>query len=388
MTRTLNDVMREQADAQATPCFDTDAIVSAGNRRLRRTRAAVGALAVAAVTLTAVGLPHLLAGGGTTGADGLVAGQGQDAVGTFVERRPTYAVDDVIHYGKDQIDVAEQIGSFVQTDDGFVYATDGGVVHLADGHTTEEIGHTSRDGLYLKSDDTGSLVAWVAFTKGEAPELVVFDTAQRQEVLRTDEGTRPPGMTAFRDTDAVYVYAVDDGTVFWRNARGLVATDVGSGSSEVLEADATAFDVSDVANGHFAHQVVEVEGESSPIRVSTDLDHPAPPLPTGYDGGYLSPTGRFISVEEDDETAVYDTASRADVTPSTDGYAFVAAYAWLDDSTVTMIGIEKLGGGASPVDLLQCTVPSGDCAVVERGVTTYDEAGPIRLALPVGERLD
>lgn len=386
MTRTLNDVMRERADAQTTPHFDTEAIVSAGTRRVRRTRAAVGSLAVAAVTLTAVGLPQLLDGAGRAGADGHVAGQVREAVGAFTQHRPTYAVDDVIYYGKTRIDVAEKIGSFVQTDDGFVYATDDGAVHLADGDTTEEIGHTSRDGLYLKADDTGSLVAWVEFTKGEAPALVVFDTAKRQEALRTDEGTKP-GMTAFRDTDSVYVYAVDDGKVYWRNARGLVATDVANSSSEVLEPDATPFDIADVANGHFAHQVVEPEGADTRIRVSTDLDDPAPPLTSGYDNGFLSPSARYISVEDSDQTAVYDTTSRADVTPSTDGYAFVAAYGWLDDGTVTMIGIEKLGGGESPIDLLRCTVPSGDCEVVERTITTYEESGPIRLALPVGERL-
>lgn len=386
MTRTLNDVMREQADARATPYFDTDAIVSAGNRRLRRTRAAVGALAVAAVTLTAVGLPQLLDGAGTTGADGLVAGQGREAVGAFAERRPTYAVDDLIYYGKTQIDVAEKIGSFVQTDDGFVYATDDGKVHLADADTTEEIGHTSRDGLYLKADDTGSLVTWVEFTEGEAPALVAYDTAKRQEALRTEEGTKP-GMTAFRDTDSVYVYAVDDGTVYWRNARGLVATDVASRTSTVLDKDANPFQIADVANGRFAHQVLEPEGGDTRIRVSTDLHHPAQPLPTGYDSGYLSPSARYVVTDEQDEMAVYDTATREDVTPNVPGYRFAAGYAWLDDQTLTVIGLEG-AHGVQPIDILQCAVPAGDCAVVADDVTTYDSSRPIRLALPVGERLD
>jgi hypothetical protein len=385
MTGPLKDMMREQADAQASPRFDAADIAEAGDRRVRRTRATVGSLAVAAVTLAAVGLPQLLDGPGRPGADSLVAGKGQEAVGAFAERRPTYAVDEIIYYGRTTVDVGEEIGSFVQTDHGFVYATDDGAVHLADGATTEEIGRTSRDGLYLRADDTGSLVAWVEFTRDEAPALVVFDTARGQEVLRTAEGTEA-GMTAFRDTGAVYVYAVDDGTVYWRNARGLVATDAASGSSEVLGPDAS-LDIQDVANGHFAHKVVGPEGGDTRIRVSTDLDEPAPPLPSGYDNGFLSPSARYVSVEHSDETAVYDTATRADVTPGADGYAFVAAYAWLDDSTVTMIGIEKLADGESPIDLLRCAVPSGDCQVVARAITTYDRSGPIRLALPVGERL-
>jgi hypothetical protein len=303
----------------------------------------------------------------------------------FAERRPTYAVDDVIYYGKTPLDVGERVESFVQTDDGFVYATMDGQVHLADGTTNTVIGRTSPDGLYLKADDTGSMVAWVEFSEGEAPELVVYDTARRKEVARTDEGTRPD-MQSYRDTDSVYVYAVDDGTVYWRNADGVVALDVASGTTELLLAGAGAFDISDVADGHFAHVSREWEGEDTPLRVSTDLEHPSRPLPSGWEG-YLSPGARYVSTDQADELTVFDVATREDVTPDTSGYQFVAAYAWLDDNTVTLIGIERLGTGSQPIDVLTCDVPEGTCAIAAEGVATYSEDGPPPLALPVGERL-
>lgn len=385
MTGLLKESLREQAETQTVPRFDAATIMSAGNRRVARRRVVAGSLAVAAVTLAAVALPQLAGVGGTTGADGLVAQQGRDATRAFAERRPTYAVGTVIHYGEDTIEVGETVGSFVQTDDGFVYATDNGEIHLADGATTEEIGRTSRDGLYLRADDSGSLVAWVEFTGGRAPELVVYDTAARDEVARTAEGTEPE-MSAFRDTDAAYVYAVDDGTVYWRSADGLVALDVAEGTSEVLLADAVPSDVADVADGTFAHRVQRPDGEDEVLRVSTDLTDPARPLPSGWKG-HLSPGARYISVEVGDEIAVYDTSTHEEVTPDTDGYEFVAIYSWLDDGTVAMIGIERLGG-AQPIDILTCEVPAGACTVAADDVATYSEDGPVPLALPVGERLE
>lgn len=387
MTGLLKETMREHADAQAPPAIDIETIISAGSRRVARTRVAAGSLAVAAVTLAAVGFPQLLDGSGTPGDEGLVAGQGREAATPFAERRPTYAVDGTIHYGDTSIDVGQRVESFVQTDGGFVYATIDGQVHLADGTTNAPIGRTSPDGLYLKADDTGSVVAWVEFAAGQAPELVVYDTADRKEVVRTDEGTRPD-MQSFRDTDSVYVYAIDDGTVYGRNADGVTALDVATGTSELLLTGSGAFDVTDVANGHFAHLVREVGDENSALRVSTDLAHPAAPLPSGW-SGRLSPGAVYVSTEEGDEVTVYDVATHQEVTPDTGGYAFVGAYAWLDDDTVSMIGTKSLGGGSQPIDFLTCEVPKGACAVAEKGVATYSEDGPVPLlALPIGERLE
>lgn len=386
MNTIIREALHEQADRQHTPLFDADAIATAGSRRIRRTRTFLGALAVAAVTLAAVGVPPLLGTVAPSGGDQFAAQPGQQAAGAFADHRPTYAVGGVIHYGQDRLDVGERVASFVQTDDGFVYTTGDGRVHVTDGHDSQVVGRTSPQGLYLKSDDTGSQAAWIEFPEGGAPELVVYDTAEHREVLRTDEGTKA-GMTSYRDTDAVYVYALDDGTVYWRNARGLVATDVASKGSTVLAQEASPFAIADVANGYFAHQVLGPDDGSTRLRVSKDLAHPTPPMPTGYDSGFLSPGARYVIADEQDQMAVYDVATRGDVTPKVAGYHFVSGYAWLDEHTFTAIGLARVRG-VYPVDILSCTVPEGSCRVAAKDVATYDPASPTDLALPIGESID
>ncbi|MGH3333446.1 MAG: hypothetical protein ACRDPJ_19285 [Nocardioidaceae bacterium] len=383
MTGLLKSVMREHADSATPPQPDLDAIVTAGDRRTRRTRMAAG-LGVAAVVTAAVAVPSALTLDRATDAP-VASTQGAEQ-GVYADRLPTYSLGSVIHYGGTTVDVHDQVASFVQTDDGFVYATKNGEVHFADGRTTEKIGRTSTDGLYLKADDSGSTVAWVEFPEGEAPEFVVYDTGMRAEVLRTSQGNTA-GMTSFRDTDAAYIFGVDGDDVYWRSGDGLVRYDLQTGESEVLSADANPFDVSDVANGHIAHLIRRDGGEASALRVSTDLNEPAKPLPSGWNG-YLSPDATYIAVDQADEMAVYDVATHEDVSPDTQGYAFVAGYAWLDDRTVMMIGMEK-PEKSEPIDILRCSVPSGTCEVVEDDVAVFDDDSAVSdlglLSLPVGE---
>lgn len=382
MTGLLKETLREQAEGQQTPRFDVDAIAAAGDRRTRHRRAAVGSLAVAAVALTAFTVPRLLDTAGTAGADAPLAGQGREVVGAFAERRPTYSVDGVIHYGRTQIDVGRTVESFVQTDDGFVFTTKNGDVWLSDGQGSERVGHSGNS--RLRADDTGSLVAWVDTADDGHPQYVVFDTSSRREAARVDDIAAGPSRG--QEDRGAEVFAVDDGAAYWRTEGGLVRYDVAEGTSKVLQRD-TLGSIVDVADGHLAHKVWEADGGSSGIHVSTDLEHPAPPLPSGYDNAILSPSARYISGDDGDEVTVYDVATRAVVTPSIEGYAFAGAYAWLDDSTLTMIGIKRLDG-AQPIDILECTVPKGSCTVAADDVATYDESGPVTLALPIGQRID
>ena len=388
MTGLLQDMLRERADRRAPGSVDVASVIEAGNRRLRRRRATVGSLAAAAVAAGVLVAPHALLASGAGGrdADGQVAGRQAATVHAFAERRPTYALGTVIHYGARSIDVRERIGSFVQADGGFVYTTDDGRVHLADGRGTEEIGRTGRDGLHVRSDDTGPLAAWVKLPAGRPAELVVYDTAGREEVVRTHAGTRP-GMKSYADDPgAAYVLAVDDGTVYWRSDDGLVATVVASGSTTVLQPGTKPFDVADVAGGLFAHRAVDANGSDQTLRLSSDLADPGPALPSGRTG-FFSPAAEYFTAEEGDEVTVYDTADRSVATPTSAGYEFVSAYAWLDEHTLSMIGIRQLGNGPQPIDILRCTVPKGACELVAADVTTYDESAPVDLALPFGRKI-
>jgi hypothetical protein len=381
MTDLLKEALREQAQTQAPPRFDVDQIMRDGEARAGRGRMTTGLVAagVAGVlALGGVGIAQL----GDSPADLRVADQ-RDARPAFAERRVTYAQGPVIHYGVERIDVGQKITSFVQTDDGFVFTTDDGSVHLADGRTVSDIGSTDAEAGYLSSDDSGSLAAWVEFAAGESPSLVVYDTAERGEVLRSSDVTTP-GMVAFRDGDAALVYAVDDGTVYWRTAEGMVAVDVETGTSELVLPDAGGFDVLDVAAGEVAHMT---DDGSERLHVSADPTEPGPRMPWGWDGD-LSPDARLVAVDQADKAAIFDTSTGQNVTPRASGYAFRSFYAWLDESRVAMLAIEDAEAGRGMVDLLECSVVDGTCTLAQDDVVELsdDDAG-VDLALPVGERI-
>jgi hypothetical protein len=99
-------------------------------------------------------------------------------------------VGEVIHYGADRLDLGERVGSFVQTDDGFVYTSEDGRVHLADGQGTQAVGRTNSQGLNLKSDDAGSLAAWVEFPDGALPSS---SSTTLPSGGRSSARTRAPG---------------------------------------------------------------------------------------------------------------------------------------------------------------------------------------------------
>lgn len=381
MTGTLKDVMREQADAQASPVFDAGAIAVAGDRRLRRARIATGSLAVAAVALAAAGLPHLVDGAGTTDADGLVA----EAAGPFAERRVGFSTGDLIHWGKETFSVGAKIAAYVQTDDGFVYTTRTGGVWFYDGSGSERIGHAAP--ARLRADDTGSLVAWVDLAEDGAPQYVVYDTGSRKEAARVDDSAAGPSRE--QEDQVAEVFAVDDGAAYWRTEDGVVRYDVASGESELVhrprpivdpaDKPAQVTDIVDVAAGRIAY--VE-DDEGSRLLVGEAIGEDAEQMPSGWNG-VLSPDGRYIGVEEADEMAVYDAATTEAVTPALDGYAFKVVYGWVDEDTAMFLGIKDLEGETYATDFLACDIPDGACEV-----TSATEFGAGTFALPNGDPMD
>jgi len=61
----------------------------------------------------------------------------------------------MIHYGADAYKLDYQVGSFAQTDDGFVYTVPECQVMFTDGDTEQQIGVTDSQGSQLASDDSG-----------------------------------------------------------------------------------------------------------------------------------------------------------------------------------------------------------------------------------------
>lgn len=382
MTGLLKESLREQADAQTTPHFDAEAVMRAGDRRVRRSRLATGLAAAGVAGVLAAGglaVPSLLDGT----SEGQVAGTGQEAAGPFADNRLTFAVGDVVHWGTESFSVGHTVSSYVRTDHGIVLTTaeDGdttapGVVWLYDGSTARRIGHA--DHGELRADDTGSLVAWTDSTM-DTPMYVVYDTATDSEGrLRT---TAPDG-------EGPQVLALDDGWTYIRTADGIARWGGEDGTVEPVwkapavtdraDKPARVIDIVDAAAGQLAF-VEDHEGGTT-MRVGERLDDTARAMPTGWHG-VLSPDGRYLGVEEGDELAVYDTATAEDVSPDLSGYPFKVVYGWVDDDTAMAFALHSLEGPAMTADFLTCEIPAGSCEVVVADVEVDQDS----LTLPVGE---
>jgi hypothetical protein len=201
MTRLLSDVLHERADSAPGPHVDLDAIIGAGNRRVRRSRLSTG-LAAAAVATVVAGSSLVLPGLVAQERDAPVAG----APAPFTERRAGYALDGAIHWGDETFEVGLPVTSYVQTDDGFVLTNRQGDVFLFDGTDSQRIGFTSNG--RIRADDTGSLVAWVDRAEDGHPQYVVYDTRTMAEVARVDDVAAGPSREEW--DLAAEVFAVDD----------------------------------------------------------------------------------------------------------------------------------------------------------------------------------
>lgn len=382
MTGMLRSVLREHADSTPAPQVDLDGIIGAGERRARRTRVTTG-LAAAAVASAVAGSALVL--------PGLVPDRGDlatSAPAPFAERRVGYATGDVIHWGEESFSVGAVIRSYVQTDDGFVFTTKNGDVWLYDGTDSQRIGHAESN--RLRADDQGSLVAWVASTEAGATQYVVYDTALGEELARVDDTAAGPSR---EDADGAEVFAVDDGSVYWRaDADRMVRFDVVSGDTEVLyqqqppadpaDKQPVAYGIADVAAGQIAYLVDAGKGTEAKVNPTIDLGDATVARASNV---VLSPDGRYLGAEEDDNIKVYDAVTGADVTPDLGRYPFAVAYGWVDEDTAMVFGIKDLDTASYDVDLLSCDVPTGSCAVVS---STQLDGGASSFVLPVGLPLD
>ena len=193
MSELLKDVMNDRAAAAGGPHLDLDAIVSNGNKRIRRNRVMVGVATTAAVIAAVFAVPAVV------DRDSLGQRDLQPATTkpAFETRTTSWAVDTTIYYGDDAIDVSPHtVTSLVQTDYGFVFTAPQGDhqgVYWTDAEETRRIGETNQvAGTMLAADDSGPYVEWVDTDAKPLPEFVVFDTSTGKEAARTSEGNKAP----------------------------------------------------------------------------------------------------------------------------------------------------------------------------------------------------
>ena len=384
MTKILQDLLHERAASAPGPQLDVEALIGSGESRVRRGRLTTG-LAAAAVAAVVSGSSFVLPGQ-------LMHDQEPPATsGTpspFAERRAGYAMHGVIHWGDRTFTVGTDVDSYVQTDDGFVVADKRGDVFLFDGTDAQRIGHTTN--RTLRADDSGSLVAWVDRNEDGQPQYAVFDTRAMKEIARVDDEVAGPARPGYENEGGAFVYAVDDGSVYWRAGDGIVRYVVATGDTHVVTqwvegTDPTAgpqvVDVVDVAAGCLAYRVDHQDGQGG-FYVGDQVGEQATRLASGRNG-YLSPDGRYVGVEDDDVMAVYDTGTGAPVTlAGLDGYPFTVVSGWVDADTAMVFAIKDLDADPYVFDMLECDVPSGACGVVTGGEVATDAES---FVMPVGD---
>ncbi len=372
MTGTLKDLMTERADAESPPHVDLDAIVRAGDSRVRRRRVAAGAGAAAVAAAVALGVPAVV-----DNSSPRPTGVVQPASGKYVDAQVTYAVGSTFHYGDQLIDVSpHKVATFVQTDDGFVFTDDSGAIFFSDGDQSVQIGETGQPyGRLLTADDSGSYVGWVDTSAAPAAEFVVYNTSSRGEVVRTSAGNQPTSDQT-GEFDLPMMVAIDGQFAYWHSSAGMTAWNLSNGTADLLAPGATYKWLQDAASG----QLAKMSKNGQQIVVSRDPAAADPAFP-GW-SAWLSPSATYLYTDAADEAKVFDVQSGEQQTPNHDGYPFIAFSQWLDDDRFVAIGIKTGNGETDPLDLLTCSVSSQKCAVA------VSEAGRVSdLALPFGEKL-
>ncbi len=382
MTETLKDLMTERADAAAPPHVDLDAIVRAGDSRVRRRRVVLGAGMAAVAASVALGVPAVLHSNAPDQTRTL-----QPAAPDFAERRITYAVGSTIHYGDQVIDVSPgAVKTFVQTDDGFVFTDAYGAIFFTSGAEVEQIGDSGQPSArQLTADDSGSYVGWVDKSALPVSEFVVYDTSSRSEVVRTSEGNKPAQEQAGQ-SEVPMIEAIDGSYAYWHSSEGFTAWNLTSGTGRVLPIDVGYHWIwlQDVAAGQLA--VLSDDGQQ--VVVSADPVATAPAFPAHHAwAANLSPNAERLytrSYAEPDEMKVFDVQTGAEQTPNHPGYPFIALSQWLDDDRFVAMGAKNSDalGPTDQLDLLTCSISAGECTVA------VSEAGLVgQLVTPLGGSL-
>ena len=363
MTEKLRTLLDERASALEFTPPDLAAVRAAGRRRRHRRRAVAAggsgllaaAAAVAAVAVLPVGHERT-----ASEPDGATAVDAQRDRSVDPVLPPSYATGRTIRAlsGRVVEETGNPIEAYVDTRDGFVFVNDSGVVFAvsADGLTLGPVGNTDPRSPRLVADPATSLVGWVDPTESDDPAFVVLDqsTGSRQ-VLDADT----EGMDYLADElDPAAFYALDGGTAYVRDRSGAVAVDVATGQRRPLGPTRSGFDIVGARDGRLVFDTEEG------LAIGPTLDRPEVRLDGDYSSlAVFSPDGRYLSLDADTATVV-DAATGEPVGLDVGGGDFSVGWRWLDVDSLAVLTLE-----GRRVDVLDCAVPSGQCEVLQRGVT-------------------
>lgn len=367
MTGNLHTLLHDQADGVDFATPDVEALVRAGDRRVRRRRTAVvagvAAAAVVAVTLVSQVLP------GSRQAVPEPAGPTYPV--QVRDEQPIFTIGSLVVDGDQRVRMERAVDSLVRTQPGWVYRSGTRIYSYVDGVTVQLSGRASTGAL--ASDQDGVLAAWEE-GNGAAARIAVVDL-RSGEVTRLDvevDGIRTDSSSELE------LHDIDGDVVYWRDDRGGVAHDLATGDQRLLEES----DVMDVENG-----VVVWSGARA-----TEVTSPSGTVALeGGDVGVLSPDGAWYAA--DDVVGFFGRPGFADTrtgraTPFDTGATrddYVEVAGWLDATTVSVALIAKADD--APDRLLTCTVPAGTCTTVVTDVAAYSDERGVGRTFPGGGHL-
>lgn len=362
MTEKLKALLHEQASAPDFAAVDLAAITASGDRRVRRRRG---------LTALAGGLAALVVAGGVVvatadGDDGPDAADAADA--PAFPAQVTWVVGSILHTPDGEQDLGVDTVAYVRTSAGLVLADAAGAVwSYVDGRPTR-IGTTDARRPQLVGDPNGTLAAWVDMSDGD-PVPVAVDVAAGVPV-------RFPGRTVVGFEGFYRIDAVDDRTIYWREASGPVAADLDSG--EVSEVGEQGF----VVAAEAGVVVLSLDGgdpHDDGVVIRRDgVDLPLPEVSATQ--AYLSPDARYLSLEGD-RLDVVDTETGRPVRFDLSARGFAAGYEWTGPHTLAVV---TATGAKRPLELWTCTVSDGACSpVAELGPLSEVETSG--LTLPTGD---
>ncbi len=366
MTGLLNDLMHERADGLDRPHLDVDSIVREGDKRVRRRRTAVVGGVAALAVAAAVVAPSVLGGTGKTAQD-----RDPDLVAAFAAHSPSYAVGSRITIDGTTFDVGHKVRAFVQTDAGAVFSDADGKVWAADGADVVEIGRINAKVPHLVAD--GPRAAWV--TPGDVPAFTVYDQATGETVR--DPLQNVEGMSDVRDgKNAAVMYALEGETAYVKTEQGAAAWDTASGDLTFLDTKADGFTIKDVQAGQIVYQRGDDILVGPNLESGTKVDL--------WEAYALSPDGAYLLGEpEPDDVRIYDLSVGRSLPKQDLGYAYFGGYDWIDADHYAALGFTETNGDG-PIDILTCTVSSGECSMVAEDVGSLDGG----FAIPMGEYLN
>jgi hypothetical protein len=371
MTGQLQTTLRRQAEALESWDADLDAIVLAGERRVRRRWIAlVGSLAGALV----------IAGGVAVATQRLHAHRPQPV--DDHARPVSYALGSVIHSGDTQVDVGMPIASFVRYTDGFVfsdpqqrvYAEQDGHVHL--------IGHLVDGSTALVAGEDGREVAWYGhdgkitvgsdqFAKfGNGVYLYPdFLRNGRTNSLHASFGGVQPITT--RPT----VRASWDGFIWLTDGRKNTVVELRPDAHQYAGWPAPELIGRDTVQDAAARRLLVRVGDGLAVvdanlpREPALLDtRPKPrPLPSAPQVGHVStgdlaPDARHWFNAEGGRFTVYASSDGSSQEPGHPGFERVTPYQWLGTDTIAALA-HRAGDPDGPISILRCRVSTNACIV-------------------------